>query len=141
MTCIAATVIARHTAAIVLATPSGTAAMPPRPANPSGVPVIVERVEVPVPVDDTSAEILQMALAAAIAAAATQGRLRRPRHRPTTSQIIDITDSLALNGTVHNTYGPGPHPAEEGAEMIEDVRGVGEACWQEAVVQSDRDII
>jgi hypothetical protein len=97
MTCIAAaTVIARHTAAIVLASaPSGTAAMPPRPADPSGTPVIVERVEVPVPVDDTSTEILQMALAAAIAAAVTQIRLRRPRHRPATSQIIDITDSLA----------------------------------------------
>jgi hypothetical protein len=50
---------------------------------------------VPVPVDDTSGEILQMALAAAIAAAVTQIRLRRPRHRPATSRIIDITDSVA----------------------------------------------
>jgi hypothetical protein len=97
MTCTAAAaVIARHAAAILVSMPTGTPAMPPRPDEPSGTQVIVERVEVPTPVHDTSAEILRMqvvaAVAAAVAAAATRARLRRRYDRPTRNRVIDITD-------------------------------------------------
>jgi hypothetical protein len=85
----------------LISTPSITAnARPPRPVEPSTTSVVIERVEVPVPVDDTSTEIEQMlvvaALAATVAAAVTKARLRRRyRHRSAASAVIDITDNRA----------------------------------------------
>jgi hypothetical protein len=71
--------------------------MPPRPDDTSRTSVVVERVEVPVPVDDTAAEVFQMQLAAAVAAivaaATTKARLRRRRYEhPIAGAVIDITD-------------------------------------------------
>ncbi len=61
---------------------------------------VVERVEVPVPVDDLAEEVLQTQLAAAAAAiaaaVATQARLRRRYDRPSVSTVIDITDPGAI---------------------------------------------
>jgi hypothetical protein len=90
--------------AATLAFPSPVAAaalMPPRPEQPSRTSVVVQRVEVPVPVDDITAEIVQMQLAAAAAAvtaaAVTKARLRRRYDRPASHTIIDITDPHLLD--------------------------------------------
>jgi hypothetical protein len=75
--------------------------MPPRPDDTSRTPVVVERVEVPVPVDDTAAEVVQMnlaaALAAVVAAAVTKARLRRRFEHSAPSAVIDITDPRVLD--------------------------------------------
>jgi hypothetical protein len=93
---------ARIVAAVTLiSTPLGAAsARPPRPVEPSTTSIVVERVEVAVPVDDTSTEIEQMlvvaAVAATIAAAVTKKRVqRRYSRRPAANTIIDITDPRA----------------------------------------------
>jgi hypothetical protein len=79
---------------------AATTHMPPRPENTSRPAVVVERVEVRVPVDDTAAEIVQMQLAAAVAAvtatALTRARSRRRQVRPAGSAVIDITDPRIL---------------------------------------------
>jgi hypothetical protein len=59
-------------------------ATPPELEDPSRTWVVIERVEVPVPVDDTAAEMVQMQLAAAavIAVTVTKARIRRRYDRP-----------------------------------------------------------
>jgi hypothetical protein len=88
-------------AGTILMFSSPAAAASPRPEDTSGTPVVVERVEVPVPVDDTVAEVVQMQLAAAVAAilaaATTKARLRRRYQHPTGSAVIDITDPRVLD--------------------------------------------
>ena len=88
-------------AATILVISSPAAAASPRPEDTSRTPVVVERVEMPVPVDDTTAELVQMQLAAAvaavIAAATTKARLRRRYQHPTGSAVIDITDPHVLD--------------------------------------------
>jgi hypothetical protein len=78
---------------------AAASARPPRPVEPSTTSIVVERVEVAVPVDDTSAEIEQMlvvaALAATIAAAVTKKRVQRRYNRRPANTIIDITDPRA----------------------------------------------
>jgi hypothetical protein len=93
---------ARVAAVTLISTLLGPAAnaRPPRPVEPSTRSIVVERVEVAVPVDDTSTEIEQMlvvaALAATIAAAVTKKRVqRRYSRRPAANTIIDITDPCA----------------------------------------------
>jgi hypothetical protein len=87
---------------LVFSSPASAARMPPRPDDASRTPVVVQRVEVPVPVDDTAAELVQMQLAAAVAAvvaaATTKARLRRRYERPPgNAAIIDITDPRVLD--------------------------------------------
>jgi hypothetical protein len=93
-------------AVLVLSPPAAAAAMPPRPDNPSRTPVVVERVEVPVPIDDIATELVQMQLAAAAAAivtaAMTKARLRRRDDRAV-SAVIDITDPRILGRTSDDT--------------------------------------
>ena len=78
--------------------------------EPSTTSIVVEHVEVAVPVDDTSAEIEQMlgvaALAATIAAAVTKGRLRRRYSgRPAANTVIDITDHRVYARTADDIVG------------------------------------
>jgi hypothetical protein len=86
---------------LVFSSPAAAARMSPRPEDTSRTPVVVERVEVPVPVDDTAAEVVQMQLAAAVAAivaaATTKARLRRRYEHQTGSAVIDITDPRVLD--------------------------------------------
>jgi hypothetical protein len=69
--------------------------MHPRPEKSSGPVTVVERVEVPVPVDDPAQEVFQALLAATAAAAAatatTRARLRRRYARPPANAIIELT--------------------------------------------------
>ena len=88
---------------LVFSSPAAAARMPPRPDETGRTSVVVQRVEVPVPVDDTTAELFQMQLAAAvaaiIAAATTRARLRRRYDndkRPPASAVIDITNPRVL---------------------------------------------
>jgi hypothetical protein len=93
-------------AATLFMTPATAAAIrPPPPDGPTQPQAVVERVEVPVsvPVDDHTAEAVQMAIAAILgAAAASAARLRRRAHRPTGTEtetgtgLIDITDVVQL---------------------------------------------
>jgi hypothetical protein len=73
----------------------------PKPDNPTRTPVVVERVEVPVPVDDPAAEGIRMLLvaaaAAAAAAAATKARLRRHYLRPAGNAVIEIAGPEPLD--------------------------------------------
>jgi hypothetical protein len=75
------------------------AATPPGLEDPSRTWVVIERVEVPVPVDDTAAEMVQMqpAAAAVIAIAVTKARIRRRYDRHAVSAVIDITDPRILD--------------------------------------------
>ena len=86
---------------VVFSSPAAAVGMPPRPEDTSRTPVVVERVEVPVLVDDTAEEVVQMQLAAAVAAivaaAMTKARLRRRYERPTRTAVIDITDPRILD--------------------------------------------
>jgi hypothetical protein len=67
----------------------------PKPDSSSRTPAVVERVEVPVPVDDLAEEGLRMllvaAVASAVATAATKARLRRHYPQPTGDSVIEIT--------------------------------------------------
>jgi hypothetical protein len=69
-------------------------AMSPRPDPPPRAPVVVERVEVPIPVDDADDEVIQMlgsaGGAALLAAWATKIRLRRRYEPPSPAAIIEI---------------------------------------------------
>jgi hypothetical protein len=97
----AAALLAAPAAAVFFATPAAAAATWPAPDGAAQPPVFIQLVEVPlaVPVDDTTAEVIQMEVAAvlgaAIAALAVAARRRRPTHRdgPAT---IDITDTVQL---------------------------------------------
>jgi hypothetical protein len=64
---------------------------------------------VPIPVDDTAAEVVQMQLAAAmaaiVAAATTKARLPRRYQRPTGSAVIDITDHRVLEREIDERRG------------------------------------
>jgi len=92
---------------LVFSSPAAAAHMPPRPEGASGTPVVVQRVEVPVPVDDTATEVVQMQLAAAVAAivaaATTKARLRRRYEHPTGGAVIDITDPRILERRTDET--------------------------------------
>jgi hypothetical protein len=88
--------------ALILTASPATASRPP-PEGPSP-PATAQRVEAPVrvPVDDTTAEILQMevaaALGAAVGAGVTAARLRRRRYRCAGTGFIDLagTEPVAL---------------------------------------------
>src|SRR4051794_33020216 len=88
-------------AVLVFAPHAAASRTPPRPDDTARAPVVVERVEVPVPVDDTATEVVQMNLAAAvaavIAAAVTKARLRRRWEHPSASAVIDITDPRVMD--------------------------------------------
>ena len=98
----------RITATVTLISASALAAhaSPPRPVEPPTSSTVVERVEVPVPVDDTPSEIeqavLAAALAAAIAAAVTKARLRRRYRQRPANAVIDITDHRVDAPTAHD---------------------------------------
>lgn len=90
-------------AVATLLVPTPAAAVTNRPAreDTNQSPIVIQRVEVPVavPVDDTTNEATQMAVAAAlgaaVAACARRPRSRRRRTRTGTG-IIDITDAVGL---------------------------------------------
>jgi hypothetical protein len=133
----AAGVTVAVTAAILASTPSAAAArLPPRPEQPSRTSVVVERVEVPVPVDDMAAEVVQMQLAAAaaaiIATAVTKARLRRRHHHCAVNAVIDITDPGILDGAASANRGmnqatsgmPASAAASETASWLEPLVGI-----------------
>lgn len=84
--------------AVLLLTPAAAAATFPAPDGPTQPNTTVQLIEVavPVPVDDTTSEAIQMAVAAALGATvAAAVRVRRSRRQSPdtgTSSMIDITD-------------------------------------------------
>jgi MYXO-CTERM domain-containing protein len=88
-------------ATLLLATPAAATMNRPARDDTNHSQTVLQVVDVPVavPVDDTTNEVAQMAIAAALGAAvAAATRRRRSRHHPTRTapSIIDITDTVRL---------------------------------------------
>jgi hypothetical protein len=82
---------------VLLTTPGSASATRPAPEGPAQPRIAVQKVEVPVrvPVDNSTAEAVQMAVAAAlgaaVATAATAARRRRGRNE---TGPVDLTDAV-----------------------------------------------
>jgi hypothetical protein len=88
-------------ATLLLATPAAATTNRPAREETNQSPTVIQLVDIPVavPVDDTTKEVAQMTIAAALGAAvAVATRRRRSRHHATRTapSIIDITDTVRL---------------------------------------------
>jgi hypothetical protein len=96
---IAAALLAAPAAAVFFAIPAAAAAAWPAPDGTAEPPAVIQLVQVPVavPVDDTTAEVIQMEVAAALGATIATIVMAARRRRPTHyggSGTIDISDTL-----------------------------------------------